>query len=105
MWDAARGCAVAKVVYTLPRPLTCAIPIYDMRSLGFGRLILAFLAMAYLGPAIAVAAHMIASGGFLSSRRTLSWSERVWGVLEAVVVGLLWLPTLVLLLIRAAIGR
>lgn len=76
-----------------------------MRALGFGRLILAFLAMAYLGPAIAVAAHMISTGGYLSSRRKLSASERVWGVLEAIVLGLLWLPTLVVLLIRAAIGR
>lgn len=76
-----------------------------MRSLGFGRLLLGFLAMAYLGPAIAVAAHMIAAGGYLSSKRKLTLSQRAWGVLEAIVLGLLWLPTLVLLLLRAALGR
>ncbi len=76
-----------------------------MNTLGLGSLLIAFFAMAYLGPAIAIAAHMIVRGGYLSPERTLSWTERVYGVLEAMVVGLLWLPALVLLLIRALIGR
>lgn len=76
-----------------------------MNTLGLGSLLLAFFAMAYLGPAIAIAAHMIVRGGYLSLERKISWTDRVYGVLEAIVIGLLWLPALLLLLIRALIGR
>jgi hypothetical protein len=76
-----------------------------MRTLGIGSLVIAFFAMAYLGPAIAVAAHVIARGGYLSSDRKFTVSERVLGVLEALLIGALWLPALIVLLVQALIGR
>jgi hypothetical protein len=76
-----------------------------MGALGFGSIVIAFFAMAYLGPAIAVAAHVILREGYLSQRTNLTLWQRFVGVLEALVIGLLWLPTLLLLLLRAALGR
>jgi hypothetical protein len=94
------------MLIVLSRLGTCTIAFsISMRARGVGHWILAFVAMAYLGPAIAVATHVIARGGYLSRRRKLSWSARIRGVLKALALGLLWLPTLVLLLVRAAIGR
>ena len=76
-----------------------------MRALGIGDLLFAFLAMAYLGPAIAIAAHLITRGGYWSPSRPMRWTARVYGTLEAAVIGVLWLPALVVLLVRALIGR
>lgn len=76
-----------------------------MRALGIGDLLFAFLAMAYLGPAIAIAAHLITRGGYWAPSRAMRWTARVYGTIESAVIGLLWLPALVVLLVRALIGR
>jgi hypothetical protein len=76
-----------------------------MSSFGIGSLVIAFVAMAYLGPAIAIAVHIITREGYLSSKRKLSLTRRALGVLEAVVIGLLWLPALIVLFVRAWLQR
>lgn len=60
--------------------------------------------MAYLGPALAVAFHRIMTGGFLNFDKVMPLEKRVLGVAEALVQGLLWLPMLLLLLLRALLG-
>ncbi len=61
--------------------------------------------MAYLGPAIALALHRIITGGYLDLERDMSVKQRAYGVVEALWQGLLWLPMLVLLLVRALLGE
>jgi hypothetical protein len=76
-----------------------------MSSFGIGSIVIAFVAMAYLGPAIAIAAHVITREGYLSSKRKMPLARRALGVLEAIVIGLLWLPALIVLLVRALLQR
>ena len=61
--------------------------------------------MAYFGPALAVAFHRIMSGGYLNFDKPMPAQTRLFGVAEALVQGLLWLPMLLLLLLRALLGK
>ncbi|MDP3277070.1 MAG: hypothetical protein Q8Q09_17900 [Deltaproteobacteria bacterium] len=72
---------------------------------GFIHVLLGIVLMAYLGPAIAIAMHLILREGYLSADRQYSARERVEGVLVSVGTGVLWLPSLIALFVQAILGR